>query len=136
MGFENTKDGWYFKFEEGRLGYIHIDFRLMLDLTDGSSRTSLTIETPCRLKKLNENLLLTPEKTPTVAPILALFNSVVIGVAVKKTGQLKVEFQDGHSLEVDPHEQYEAWQIGCSAGLLICSPGGLVSFFPEKPHST
>jgi hypothetical protein len=95
MEFRDTEDGWYLKFEEGRLTYIHIDFRLGLDVTDESSMVSLTIETPCHLKALNVDVLLTPEITSSVAPILDFFNTEVIGIAIKKLGMLNWNFKMG-----------------------------------------
>jgi len=128
---------WVLKFTDGRVNYIHIDFRLSLDLVDASGKASLTIETPCRLKGAGGEVPLTPSEPSSLAPILPLFNAKVIGVGMQKTGQLKVEFGDGHTLEVDPDDSYEAWQLGCSSGsMLVCSPGGKVSFFQQTERPT
>jgi hypothetical protein len=136
MKMTDGDNGWTLRFTDGRLNYIHIDFRLALDLVDASGTTSLTIETPCRLKWAVGEASLTPSESSSLAPILPLFNAKVIAIAIQKTGQLTVEFGDGHILEVDPDDSYEAWQLGCSSGfMLVCSPGGKVSFFQQTGRS-
>lgn len=81
--------------------------------------------------------LLIPEEPASLAPILPLFNAKVIGIRIRKAGKLKVDFGNDLLLEVNPHEKYEAWQLGCSSIglLLVCSPGGPVSVFrqPNRP---
>jgi hypothetical protein len=69
--------------------------------------------------------VLTPAESSRLAPILPFFNSKVIGICIRKTEQLKVEFRDGQILEVDPRDLCEAWELGCSTIglLLVCSPG-------------
>lgn len=135
MELKEEKDRWVFHFVDGRVTYIHVDFRLTLDLVDGSTKASLTIETPCRLKGPNGDVTLTPSEPSSLAPILPLFNAKVIAAVIEKTGHLKVELEGGRFMEVDPDDSYEAWQIGCSIGfMLVCSPGGSVSFFRDaKP---
>jgi hypothetical protein len=138
MKLTETNGSWHIQFDDGRITYIHIDFRLALDIIDASGNASITIETPCRLKRAEGEVWLTPSESPSLAPILPLFNAKVIGVAVQKTGQLKVEFGDGCTLEVGPDDSYEAWQLGCSPidVMLVCSPGGNVSFFEQAEHPT
>lgn len=97
-----------------------------------SGTANLTIETPFRLRSFDADVLLTPDDSSSLGPVLPLFNAKVVGLAIRKTGQLKVEFGDGCSLEVCPDESYEAWQLGSSIGfMLVCSPYGTVSLFRE-----
>jgi hypothetical protein len=133
MELRDEKDGWHLSLKDGLVQLIQIDFRLGLVLSDTSGKAQLYIETPCRLKGAGGEVPLTPSESPSLAPILPLFNAKVIGVAIRKTGQLKVEFGDGQSLDVDPDDSYEAWQLGCSSigSLLVCSPGGMVCFFQQ-----
>jgi hypothetical protein len=132
MELREEKAGWSLILHEGRLGYIHIDFRLGLDIVDVSGTANLMIETPFRLSSFDAEVLLTPADSASLGPVLPLFNTEVVGLAIRKTGQLKVEFGNGCSLEVYPDESYEAWQFGSSLGfMLVCSPGGIVSLFRE-----
>lgn len=132
MELQDQKDHWHLAFQAGLLQLIQIDFRLGLFLSDASGKAQLFVETPCRLKGPSIDVILDPAKSPSLAPILPLFNAEVIAIAARKTGKLEVRFGGGHTLEVDPHDTYEAWQLGCSTGvMLVCSPGGKVSFFQQ-----
>lgn len=94
------------------------------------------VETSCRLRGPSIDVILNPGNSPSLAPILSLFNAKVSAIEVRKTGKLEIQFGDSHTLEVDPHEPYEAWQFGCSIGfMLVCSPGGKVSFLQQTEHS-
>jgi hypothetical protein len=128
----DEKDGWLLALQDGLVQLIQIDFRLGLLLSDASGTAQLYIETPFCLNGPNTDVSLTPAKTSSLAPVLTLFNAAVIGVSIRKTGQLKVQFGDGRWLEVGPNDAYEAWQLGGSTGfMLVCSPGGNVSIFNQ-----
>ena len=132
MEFQQEQDGWHLVLHDGLVQLIQIDFRLGLFVSDASGKAQLYVETPCRLRGIDADVLLTPAEPSSLAPVLPLFNARVTRVAIRKTGQLKVEFGDGRTLEVDPDDKYEAWQIACSMGfMLVCSPGGNVSVFKE-----
>jgi Family of unknown function (DUF6188) len=133
MELQSTETGWLIRLDEAVLDTIQIDFRLGLVVRDATSRLELFIGTPCRLKVSTTEFSLTPGKSPTLAPILPLFNSKVLGITVRKTGLLQVEFGNNGTLEVDPNDHYEAWQMGILPGVLfVCAPGGAVSLFREK----
>ena len=133
MELIESNDGWLLRFDEGRVNYIHIDFRLALDFVDGTETSLVTIETTCRLKGPDVDVPITPAESSSLAPVLPLFNANVAGIAIGKTGYLKVEFGDGRALEVAPDNSYEAWQLGCSLGfMMVCSPGGPVSLFRDN----
>jgi hypothetical protein len=124
--------GWRLRFRDGVVQLIQVDFRLTLFLGDGADTAKLVVETPFRLIALENDVVCSPEKPASLAPILPLVNARITGVLAQKSGWLRVEFDSGRSLEVAPNESYEAWQLGSSIGfLLVCSPGGGVSFFKE-----
>ena len=134
MELRDQKDGWQLLLQDGTVQLIQIDFRLGLFLSDTSATAQLYVETPCRLKGTGVEVSITPSESSSLAPILPFFNAKVIGVVIQKTGQLKLRFGDGHILEVDPDDSYEAWQLGCPSigSMLVCSPGGKVSIFREE----
>ena len=138
MQLTDEKDGWSLSLQAGRLAYIHIDFRLGLDLTDTLGTVSVIIETSCRLSSPGRETVLIPAETTSLAPVLAIFNADVEGVSIQKTGLLRLIFGNGSSLTVEPDEMYEAWQIGCpSCGcLFVCCPGGEVSLFQDHRSKT
>jgi hypothetical protein len=132
MELSDDRDGWHLSFQNGLVRLIQIDFRLGLLLSDASDKAHLYVETPCRLEGPDVDVVLTPAEPSTLAPVLPLFNTVVTSIAIRNTGQLRVQFGDSRSLQVDPDDAYEAWQLGCSIGLmLVCSPGGKVSIFKQ-----
>jgi hypothetical protein len=135
MELRSEKDGWSLAFQDGFVQLIQVEFRLGMFLSDASGTAKLYVETPCRLKGLDADMPLTPEHSSSLAPALSLFNAQVIDAAIQKTGHLRVRFGDGRSLEVDPDDAYEAWQLGCSVGLFVCSPGGEVAFFEESDQN-
>jgi hypothetical protein len=132
MELRDEKDGWQLSLQDGLVQLIQIDFRLGLFLSDASGKAQLYVEAPCHLRGPDVDVALTPAESSSLAPVLPLFNAKVTSVAIRNTGQLKVQFGDSCSLEVDPDDAYEAWQLGCSLGfMLVCSPGGKVSFFKQ-----
>jgi hypothetical protein len=129
-----TDDGWAVALSDARLGYIHVDFRLGLDISDASGIVRVTVEQRCWLRQSDREITLNPDDPSTVAPILKLFNAKVDAVAIRRTGELAVQFADGHRLDVCPNDQYEAWQIACeNEFLIVCAPGGSVTIFQEAP---
>ena len=133
MILREEKGGWSLLLANGRVQLIQIDFRLGLFLSDPPDEAELYIERTFRLKEPNGIVTLEPGKTATLAPALSLFNAKISNVTVRKTGGLKAEFAGEVSIEVGPDDRFEAWQLGSrSAGfMLICSPGGSVSFFQD-----
>lgn len=131
MQLSEEKDQWVLRLSNARINYIHIDFRLVLDIVDDSEKATITIETPCTLRAADSKALLTPEEPSTLAPILAFFGANVLKITMQKNGHLVIEFIDGHYLEVGPDEAHEAWQVGLAHHLLVCSPGGSVSVFRQ-----
>lgn len=129
---KTTEEGWTFVLDEASLGYLHVDFRLGLDITDRLGTVHLTIEIPCRLTIENSATILSPNDPPTIAPILALLSADVTSIIVQKTGHIAVQFANGYQLEVGPNARYEAWQISCTNEfLMVCAPGGTITIFRE-----
>ena len=67
MHLTEQKDGWSIGLQGGRVGYIHIDFRLGLDLTVASGTVSVIIETPFILCSSGSQKKLTPAETTSLA---------------------------------------------------------------------
>jgi len=132
MNLVDGSDGWFVAMDGGRVQRIEIDFRLGLLFGDKTGTASLYIETSCYLRGRGPEILLTPDEPSSLSPILPFFNAPVAGVAIRKSGQLVVMFDDESSLVVDPDEAFESWQMGSTgAFLLVCGPGGAVSHFRE-----
>jgi hypothetical protein len=133
MQLTTTDFGWLLAMDEGRIQRIEVDFRLGFLFGDKTETASLYIETPCYLRCEGRNIPLTPHDPCSLAPALALFNADVADVTIQRTGHLTARLKDGRFVEVDPNEQYEAWQLGSANGfLLVCSPGGEVALFQQR----
>jgi hypothetical protein len=132
MELNELDERWCVSMAEGRVQRIEIDFRLGLLLSDGSETASLYIGVPCRLHGPNMDAWLIPGEPASLSPVLPFFNAEVANVDARKTGELSVEFRDGHCLSAASHEKYEAWEIGATIGfLMVCSPGGAITIFRQ-----
>ncbi|HVZ40375.1 MAG TPA: DUF6188 family protein [Candidatus Kapabacteria bacterium] len=135
MKLHDHFDGWHLTLESGFLQLIQIDYRLGLFLSDALDNAQLFVETTSYLKGPDVDATLNPAEPASLAPILPLFNTEVVSVVIRFTGELQVQFGSGYILEVDPSDSYEAWQLGCSIGVMFVSaPGGKVSFFQQENH--
>ncbi len=136
MQLTETKDGWHLQLDDAKLTYLHIDFRLSLDITEASAAISLILETQFYLQHEGDVISIMPSDTASIAPILPLFNSSVDVIEIRAGGHLTVGFTDGHSLNIDPHPKYEAWQLaGTGNFLFVCEPGGRISEFRQPALS-
>ena len=127
-----TSEGWIIALSDGRVGCIHIDFRLGLEISDTAGTVRLIVETPCKLRNAEGELTVVPDDAATLAPTLTLFNVGTEEIAIHRNGELSIEFSNGLQLNVSPSDQYEAWQIACeNECLVVCQPGGVVSIFQE-----
>jgi Family of unknown function (DUF6188) len=135
MELTEDGDGWTLSFRDGRVQLIQIDFRLSLLVSEGTDEAWLHIETQARIRRGETDMLLVPEQTTSLAPILASFNVPVANIRIGKKGHLRLEFLGGSLLDVDPDEAYEAWQIECSIAkrglMFVCMPGGEVVSFRD-----
>jgi hypothetical protein len=135
MRLHEDQKGWTISFDDGRAQMIQIDFRLNLLFAEVESHTWLHIETPAWLRCEGAEILLTPEQTTTLAPVLKFFNSAVNHMSIERIGNIRVNFREGSALNIAPHDTYEAWQVGYSNQgenlLLVCAPGGEVACYRD-----
>jgi uncharacterized protein DUF6188 len=133
MELKAENHSWRVAFNNGTVQQIKIDFRLGLLLTDGNDAAELCIGTPFRLINLGTTLSCIPENPESLAPVLALARKKVIEITIQNSGHMTIFFEFGSSLEVDPDDSYEAWEIGGSTGFLfVCRPGTGVTFFADE----
>ena len=89
---------------------------------DGSDFPVLTIECPLRLGVDGDAV------EPTSLDVLAFLKTNLLREVLRAEqshGTLRLGFDDGADLSVEPHPLHEAWQMCNDAGLLIvCMPGG------------
>ena len=69
---------------------------------------------------------LEPDKFPS------LLQHTVTSSVAEKSGGMVLGFDDGASLRVEPHEEYEAWTIAGPHGKkIVCMPGGEVAVWAD-----
>lgn len=62
-----------------------------------------------------------------------LLHNTVSDASVTAEGVLRLTFTDGTCLEIEPSQQWEAWQIeGPDERLIVCGPGGQLSRWPAQ----
>ena len=136
MKLTEESGGWRLALSQGFVQLIQIDFRLGLFLGDAPDMAKLYIAEDFLLKNQGREDTINPEDSCSLAPLLAFFNAKVAGIDIRTTGHLRLEFEAGSSLEVNPNELYEAWELNSSIGvMMICSPGGSVSLFRNSQTS-
>ena len=74
----------------------------------------------------------------TLAPVLNLFTRIVSHVEVRGLGQLRVAFDDGAALHVDPDPTHESWELhGEGVEGILVGPGGHVAKIePGEPAAS
>lgn len=68
---------------------------------------------------------LTPGAGAALAPILDLFQKKITTVEVQGRGTLRLGFDNGAELHVEPHQDYESWHLlGHGIEEILVGPGG------------
>jgi hypothetical protein len=134
--FKEESNGWCCTLANSRLQMIQIDFRLSLLISNGVEDAWVHIETEGKFKFSAQEAVFVPQNTESLAPVLRLFNTKVIGISITKVGKLEIKFERNCWLEAGPDQSYEAWQVSCSGGnedkvMLVCEPGGKVTLFRD-----
>lgn len=96
------------------------------------ARVDVTIETPFEFARPSGKLMLEPENTLALAPLLGLHGAVISNASATRDGILTVHFANGTSLVVQPHDSYEAWNVvgrrsdadDAEPFRIVCMPGG------------
>jgi hypothetical protein len=106
-----------------------VDYRFTLLLENGEF---IVIDEPFTLTTDGHAQLVPPgEAVYDVAAALPLFNESVVTVTAAGSGELRVVFADGATIDVPTNRGYENWQLTLPDGReWIGLPGGGVSFRP------
>jgi uncharacterized protein DUF6188 len=69
-----------------------------------------------------------PDQTEQVSPLLALVSRPLDRVTVRRSGELRLAFGDGSSIQIDPDPRFEAWEARGDGAFeelsYLCGPGG------------
>ena len=125
-----TDEFWAILVQGYRVTRITIDFRFGVELEgeEESDRARVAIGAPFTYTDAGRrSSVLDPEGTRRrLGPALDCFDLKVQELHVRKAdGQLDLSFIDGSGIEVEPLDEYEAWEIAGPGSLkLVCMPGG------------
>jgi hypothetical protein len=105
---------WILPVVGGEVSQVRIDFAFGLVIEvygDESVTVVVRISTPFVFHDGGTTATIDPENTAGLGALLTLHKAEVTEAYVVKDGHLHLTFADGRSIEVAPHDQYEAWQV-------------------------
>jgi hypothetical protein len=111
------------------VGLLSVDNRLTLMLAGepGVEDLALTLASPFVFTDAEgSKLALDPEQDQSrLGPVFSMFMQTIESVSLGARGALSVVFESGARLDIEPHPQFEAWEVsGRSIGRWICVEGG------------
>jgi hypothetical protein len=116
----------------GGVDQLRVDFAFTLVI---STVLEIRIETAFSVTSAGVEVVFDPEDTRSLGPLLDLHEAGVLAATLSKTGTLRVEFQDGRSLRVEPDDRYEACTVQLRAPggdrrfeFIVLPGGGLAEF--------
>ena len=95
----------------GQVTQVRIDFAFGIVIEtydDRRASTSVRINTALQFEADGTTRTIDPEQTADLAPLITLHKTTVAEGYVVKDGHLVLHFVDGRSINVAPHERYEA----------------------------
>lgn len=128
-------DRWVLPFRGLLVTQVQVDFAFGLDL-DGKAaiRIANTVTLGWAEAGTRRDIVTLDPERQDVAEGLTLFNTEVLSAVAFKSGVLRVVFNSGRLLKVDPDPQYEAWTATGPDGMLIVSlPGGDLAVWSSRP---
>lgn len=107
-----------------------IDAAFMLEFLHEANTLSIRIEGDFELKPLSTKRILSPTQPESLGEALILMRKTLLSIEIYKSGTLDLQFSDGINLTVNPHKDYETWEIIGSNGLrILCMPDGDIAIW-------
>jgi hypothetical protein len=108
---------------------LRFDFQFHVQIDSSERSLQITLSSPIILRSdMDAPLLLDPEQTYTLSPLLSLLFKPVVSFRASSDGDCHLRFQNGAELSCAPDERYEAWESHGTGELasasLLCGPGG------------
>jgi hypothetical protein len=120
-------DRWLLPYRGMQVDQICVSYQLSLVLDGGAE---ITVEAPALLTVGSVSapdarpVELVPERQD-VAAAMPLFGTRILSSVAFKSGSLRVVFDSGLHLSVEPDPAYEAWGVTGPLGMrIVCMPGG------------
>ena len=109
---------------------LYIDYALGIQLLENGITTIVRIEGIFSLTENNQKLIFNTHQRDKLCPAFTIFEKTIKSAIAYKNGRLKIIFNNGTSLNVEPDPNYEAWEISGDDGLIIvCQPGGEITIW-------
>lgn len=93
------------------------------------------ISSPLLLESKGLRYAITPEKysDERFGPVRRLVGQRIAAATVNTIGALQISFDDGTTLNVQPDDAYEAWNVsGPRGALTVCMPGGELAIWTAQ----
>jgi phage baseplate assembly protein gpV len=114
---------------------VLVEYSVRMQLSDGSV---IVIESPLTLNTPDESFAISPEddNEQALEPIHQLVGRSVDHATAASSGALRVTFDDGAILDVQPDAAYEAWSVaGPNGALVVCTAGGKLAVWSAQPNA-
>jgi hypothetical protein len=104
---------WRLPVAGGTVTQLLIDERFGFAIQQRESFGQVNVEISCRFTydDGDQRVEVDPEAKETLLPVLSLHKAIVCEAYAIKDGHLIVRFAEGRSIEVEPDDQYEAWEV-------------------------
>jgi hypothetical protein len=112
--------------EKREVSYIRIDHQTRLQFES----VEIVIEGGFALRRAGREWRLAADRRAELGPLLAVYPATLARGWAEPDATLRLDFEDGSSITVPAHPQWEAWQVvGPGTALVVCLPGasGLLS---------
>ncbi len=127
---EETPDRHQWTFQDLRVTQLLVDpgsFRIQA--WHLSAQIELRLGVPFAFRDLDgRSRVVDPEAPEQVAPLLTLVGRSVDAAMISRSGALAIRFGDGSTIDIEPHDQFEAWEIQGTGELAevnyLCGVGG------------
>jgi hypothetical protein len=115
------------------LSQVSIDYCFKMLFWSNLGSCEVTIGQPFLFQSLASQREIDPENTADLMPVIMLLHQNATRITVSRSGQMRIEFEDGSLIQSDAHDKYEAWTITTSSGgRAIARPGGGVDFWESR----
>jgi hypothetical protein len=124
--------GWRLPLEQQAVSRCILDHAFILEFHDAEEKVILRIEGTFLICNNGGDHILAAATPAGLGPALELFGQVVRLATASQEGQLKIVFEDGRILSVEPDDRYEAWEMSGPRGMrVVCAPGGRISVWQQ-----
>ena len=127
---EETPDEHQWTFQDLRVTQLLVDpGSVRIQAWHLSGQIELRLGVPFAFRDLDGgSRAVDPEAPEQLAPLLTLVGRSVDAATISRWGTLGIRFGDGSAIDIEPHDQFEAWEIQGTGELAavnyLCGVGG------------